>query len=136
MEAVAVLTITSSKQKGLKTYAACQSQAFMKGTVSFILGAAGLFAIQTAFQRKFPYPFQWNVLISVVAASVGSYTVTRWETQKCSDLWLLLETGQVPDRSAQVPKPDESQQRPKSTKFFFGQRSDTGSGFYHVEHLM
>ncbi|XP_031807855.1 transmembrane protein 141 isoform X4 [Sarcophilus harrisii] len=37
---------------------------------------------------------------SLVAGSVGSYAVTRVETQKCSDLWLFLETGQLPpDRS-------------------------------------
>lgn len=34
-----------------------------------------------------------------VASSLGSYAVTRWETQKCSDLWMLLETGKVPDRT-------------------------------------
>lgn len=34
-----------------------------------------------------------------VASSFGSYAVTRWETQKCSDLWVLLETGKVVDRS-------------------------------------
>ncbi|XP_040012626.1 transmembrane protein 141 [Xiphias gladius] len=98
-----------AKHPGLESYAACQSHAFMKGTGSFVLGAAGLFAIQMAIQRKRPYPLQWSLLISVVASSVGSYAVTRWETQKCSDLWLLLETGKVPDRSQpQVPKPEES----------------------------
>lgn len=34
-----------------------------------------------------------------VVSSFGSYALTRWETQKCSDLWVLLETGKVPDRS-------------------------------------
>uniref|UniRef100_A0A3Q3KCD9 Transmembrane protein 141 n=1 Tax=Monopterus albus TaxID=43700 RepID=A0A3Q3KCD9_MONAL len=85
--------------QGLESYGACQSKAFMKGTLSFVLGATGCFAIQMVLQRKVPYPLQWNLLISVVAASVGSYAITRWETQKCSDLWLLLETGEVPDRS-------------------------------------
>lgn len=41
----------------------------------------------------------------LVASSLGSYAVTRLETQKCSDLWLLLETGKVPDRS---PAPGEN----------------------------
>ncbi|XP_041816603.1 transmembrane protein 141 [Chelmon rostratus] len=105
----------AAKHPGLGSYAACQSHAFMKGTGSFILGMAGFFAIQKALQRKLPYPLQWNILISVVASSVGSYAVTRWETQKCSDLWLLLETGEAPDRSPPpVSKPEESKGREKT----------------------
>lgn len=100
----------AAKHPGLQSYAACQSHAFMKGTGTFILGAVGLFAAQKALQRKLPYALQWNLLISIVVSSVGSYSVTRWETQKCSDLWLFLETGKVPDRSIpQVSKPEESQ---------------------------
>uniref|UniRef100_A0A3Q0SQU2 Transmembrane protein 141 n=1 Tax=Amphilophus citrinellus TaxID=61819 RepID=A0A3Q0SQU2_AMPCI len=83
----------AAKHPGLESYAACQSHAFMKGTGTFVLGNT------FALQRRLPYPLQWNLLISIVASSVGSYAVTRWETQKCSDLWLLLETGNVPDRS-------------------------------------
>lgn len=47
-------------------------------------------------QKKFPYPFQWNLLVAVVAGSVASYWVTRVESQKCSNLWLFLETGKLP----------------------------------------
>ncbi|XP_054612886.1 transmembrane protein 141 [Dunckerocampus dactyliophorus] len=94
-----------AKHPGLESYAACQSHAFMKGTGTFVLGAVGFFVIQKVLQKRLSYPLQWNLLISIVASSVGSYGVTRWETQKCSDLWLLLETGKVPDRSPpQVPK--------------------------------
>lgn len=35
-------------------------------------------------------------LCSPVTGSVASYWVTRVESQKCSDLWLFLETGQLP----------------------------------------
>ncbi|KAF7662960.1 hypothetical protein LDENG_00221850 [Lucifuga dentata] len=109
--------VIAAKHPGLQSYAACQSHAFMKGTGSFILGVAGLFAIQKGLQKRLPYALQWNLLISIVASSVGSYTVTRWETQKCSDLWLLLETGKVPDRSnPQVPKPEEPT-GPRQTKY-------------------
>ncbi|XP_019733150.1 transmembrane protein 141 [Hippocampus comes] len=87
-----------AKHPGLERYAACQSHAFMKGTGTFILGAVGLFALQKILQKRLAYPLQWNLLVSIVGSSVGSYAVTRWETQKCSDLWLLLETGKVPDR--------------------------------------
>lgn len=83
-----------------------------------------MFGAQKILQKRLPYPLQWNLLVSIggeifdgvqdatqfsfltmsvsllsVASSVGSYAVTRWETQKCSDLWLFLETGKVPDRS-------------------------------------
>ncbi|XP_035464626.2 transmembrane protein 141 [Scophthalmus maximus] len=107
----------AAKHPGLETYAACQSYAFMKGTGSFVLGAAGLLAVQGALQRKLPYPRHWSLLISVVVSSVGSYAVTRWETQKCSDLWLLIETGEIPDRSPpQLAKPEESN-GPGKTKY-------------------
>ncbi|ELV13140.1 hypothetical protein TREES_T100011172 [Tupaia chinensis] len=58
----------ASKHPGLWEYAACQSGAFMKGVFTFV----------------------------TVAGSVASYGVTRVESQKCSDLWLFLETGQLP----------------------------------------
>ncbi|XP_043837205.1 transmembrane protein 141 isoform X3 [Dromiciops gliroides] len=58
----------AARHPGLREYAACQSQAFMKGIFTFI----------------------------TVAGSACSYAVTRVETQKCSDLWLFLETGRLP----------------------------------------
>ncbi|XP_029391695.1 coiled-coil domain-containing protein 183 isoform X4 [Mus pahari] len=47
-------------------------------------------------KRKFPYPVQWSFLVSAIAGSVASYRVTSMECQKCSRLWLFLETGQLP----------------------------------------
>ncbi|KAM9065336.1 transmembrane protein 141 isoform X1 [Sarcophilus harrisii] len=91
----------AARHPGLREYAACQSQAFVKGILTFITAGTGAaFFLQKLFQRKLPYPTQWTVLLAMVAGSVGSYAVTRVETQKCSDLWLFLETGQLPpDRS-------------------------------------
>ncbi|KAM4528380.1 transmembrane protein 141 [Odontesthes bonariensis] len=106
-----------AKHPGLQTYTACQSHAFMKGTGSFILGTAGLFAIQKVLQKKLPYPLQWNLLISIMASSVGSYAVTRWETQKCTDLWLLIETGRVPDRSPPLVPQSEESKGSQKTKY-------------------
>uniref|UniRef100_A0A1A8RMD0 Transmembrane protein 141 n=1 Tax=Nothobranchius rachovii TaxID=451742 RepID=A0A1A8RMD0_9TELE len=105
------------KHPGLQSYAACQSHAFMKGTGSFILGVAGFFAIQKALQKKLPYPLQWNLLISIVASSIGSYAVTRCETQKCSDLWMLLETGKVPERSQSPVIQSEDSKGHQKTKY-------------------
>ncbi|XP_068964494.1 transmembrane protein 141 isoform X4 [Petaurus breviceps papuanus] len=76
----------------------------MKGIITFITAGTGAaFFLQKVLQRKLPYPMQWTVLLAMVhppaplvAGSVGSYAVTRVETQKCSDLWLFLETGQLP----------------------------------------
>uniref|UniRef100_A0AAF6YZE7 Transmembrane protein 141 n=1 Tax=Bos taurus TaxID=9913 RepID=A0AAF6YZE7_BOVIN len=59
-------------------------------------GTGATFGLQMLVQRKLPYPFQWKVLLAVVAGSVASYWVTRVESQKCSNLWLFLETGQLP----------------------------------------
>uniref|UniRef100_A0A6I8NVV8 Transmembrane protein 141 n=1 Tax=Ornithorhynchus anatinus TaxID=9258 RepID=A0A6I8NVV8_ORNAN len=66
--------------------------------VSSGFGAA--FALQKLLNRKLPYPMQWTVLLAVVAGSAGSYAVTRAETWKCSDLWLFLETGRLPQDGA------------------------------------
>nr|CAI9707110.1 unnamed protein product [Rangifer tarandus platyrhynchus] len=86
----------ASKHPGLGEYAACQSNAFVKGVSTFVTGTGATFGLQMLVQRKLPCPFQWKVLVAVVAGSVASYWVTRVESQKCSDLWLFLETGQLP----------------------------------------
>ncbi|XP_056600848.1 transmembrane protein 141 [Triplophysa dalaica] len=109
----------AAKHPGLQQYAACQSYAFMKGTASFILGTAGLFIVQRVLQKRMPYPLQWNLLVSIVASSVFSYSVTRWETRKCTDLWLFLETGKVPDRNSPQEETSTltSPAKPKVTQF-------------------
>ncbi|XP_048875769.1 transmembrane protein 141 [Brienomyrus brachyistius] len=108
----------AAKHPGLQQYAACQSRAFMTGMGTFIFGTAGLFVLQKALQRRLPYPLQWNLLLSVVAGSVCSYTVTRWETQKCSDLWMYLETGSYPDRTpASEEAPSTTEPGPKTTRY-------------------
>ncbi|NXE55659.1 TM141 protein, partial [Casuarius casuarius] len=61
-------------------------------------GAA--FALQKLLNKKLPYTLQWNLLLAVVAGSLASYTVTRAETQKCSDFWIFLETGKSPQEHA------------------------------------
>ncbi|XP_045702270.1 transmembrane protein 141 isoform X2 [Phyllostomus hastatus] len=58
----------AAKHPGLGEYAACQSRAFVKGIFTFV----------------------------TVVGSVASYWMTRVETQKCSDLWVFLETGKLP----------------------------------------
>ncbi|XP_039714799.1 transmembrane protein 141 [Pteropus medius] len=86
----------AAKHPGLGEYAACQSTAFMKGIFTFVTGTAATLGLQMFIQRKLKYPFQWHVLVAVVTGSVASYWVTRVESQKCSHLWLFLETGQLP----------------------------------------
>ncbi|KAI5089189.1 transmembrane protein 141, partial [Silurus meridionalis] len=60
-------------------------------------GTISMFLIQKALQKRIKYPLQWNLLISIVASSVFSYTVTRRETMKCTELWVFLEKGEIPD---------------------------------------
>ncbi|KAM8933798.1 transmembrane protein 141 [Pelodytes ibericus] len=86
----------AAKHPGLPEYAACQSHAFMKGIGTFLTGTGAAFVIQKVLNTRLPYPLQWSILVSVVAGSAASYAVTRRETQKCSDLWIYLETGDVP----------------------------------------
>lgn len=85
-----------SRPQGLREYAACQSTAFVRGVAAFVTGTGAAFGLQTLLRRTFSCPFQWRVLVAVVTGSVASYWVTRVETQKCSELWLFLETGQLP----------------------------------------
>ncbi|XP_077398518.1 transmembrane protein 141 [Vanacampus margaritifer] len=111
-----------AKHPGLESYTACQSRALMKGTGSFVLGAVGLFALQKLLLKRLTYPLQWNLLVSIVGSTVGSYTVTWWESQKCADLWLLLETGKVPNRlPPQMPKTEEP---PRTEKTKYGDVMD------------
>ncbi|NXY09869.1 TM141 protein, partial [Pteruthius melanotis] len=61
-------------------------------------GAA--FAVQKLARQKLPYGPQWSLLLAAAAGSLGSYVVTRAETQKCSDFWIYLETGKSPQELA------------------------------------
>ncbi|XP_067417583.1 transmembrane protein 141 [Emydura macquarii macquarii] len=90
----------AAKHPGLQEYAACQSQAFMKGIGTFITGTGAAFLLLQMIKKKLPYPLQWSVLLSVGAGSIASYAVTRRETQKCSNLWIYLEKGQSPQGAA------------------------------------
>lgn len=74
-------------------YAACRAFAFIKGVATFITGAGMAFALQR-FNKKIPYSFQWKILVSMVVGSVGGYAVTQRETQRCSNSWIFLETGE------------------------------------------
>ncbi|NXW77936.1 TM141 protein, partial [Hirundo rustica] len=61
-------------------------------------GAA--FAAQKLVRQTLPYSLQWSLLLAVAAGSLGSYVVTRAETQKCSNFWIYLETGKSPQELA------------------------------------
>ncbi|NXM84836.1 TM141 protein, partial [Oenanthe oenanthe] len=61
-------------------------------------GAA--FAVQKLARQKLPYTPQWSLLLAAAAGSLGSYVVTRAETQKCSNFWIYLETGKSPQELA------------------------------------
>ncbi|XP_072208732.1 transmembrane protein 141 isoform X1 [Excalfactoria chinensis] len=101
----------AAKHPALQQYAACQAHAFMKGIGTFLAGGGAAFAVQKLVSRRPPYPLQWNLLLSVVAGSLASYTVTRAETQKCSDFWIYLETGTSPQEHSMadgVPQPQDN----------------------------
>ncbi|XP_028910319.1 transmembrane protein 141-like [Ornithorhynchus anatinus] len=112
----------AARHPGLQEYAACQSHAFLKGIGAFITGFGAAFALQKLLNRKLPYPMQWTVLLAVVAGSAGSYAVTRAETRKCSDLWLFLETGRLPQDGAAEPSirldsPESREPAPRRNRY-------------------
>ncbi|XP_028830759.1 transmembrane protein 141 isoform X1 [Denticeps clupeoides] len=90
----------------------------------FLLGTGALFSVQAAVQRRIPYPFQWNLLISIVGSSVGSYAVTRRETQKCSDLWIFLETGRYPGQTPEQEETAHSTESPQPKVTVYGDVMD------------
>ncbi|XP_020649123.1 transmembrane protein 141 [Pogona vitticeps] len=92
----------AAKHPGLQEYASCQSYAFMKGVGTFVIGSGLAFVVQ-GFNRKWRYSLQWNVLFSTVVGLIASYTVTRRETKKCSELWLFLESKKLPQSRPQTP---------------------------------
>ncbi|NXO22425.1 TM141 protein, partial [Cisticola juncidis] len=63
-------------------------------------GAA--FAVQKLVRQALPYGPQWSLLLAAAAGSLGSYVVTRAETQKCSNFWIYLETGRSPQELAVI----------------------------------
>uniref|UniRef100_A0A8V1AGU7 Transmembrane protein 141 n=1 Tax=Gallus gallus TaxID=9031 RepID=A0A8V1AGU7_CHICK len=82
-------------------------------------GSGAAFAVQKLVNRRLPYALQWNLLLSVAAGSLASYTVTRAETQKCSDFWIYLETGMSPrERSVAdgVPQPADNLLSPEDAE--------------------
>ncbi|XP_014374978.1 transmembrane protein 141 [Alligator sinensis] len=72
--------------------------------------------------KRWPYALQWKVLLSVVAGSIAGYAVTKAETQKCSNLWIYLETGQFPqgETREKLPSPEpteDAKSRVKRNKY-------------------
>uniref|UniRef100_A0A8C3D7W8 Uncharacterized protein n=1 Tax=Corvus moneduloides TaxID=1196302 RepID=A0A8C3D7W8_CORMO len=89
----------AAKHPALQQYAACQSHAFMKGIGTFLAGTGR--SSHLGIARKLPYSHQWSLLLAAAAGSLGSYVVTRAETQKCSNFWIYLETGKSPQELSQ-----------------------------------
>uniref|UniRef100_A0A8C0RC27 Transmembrane protein 141 n=1 Tax=Canis lupus familiaris TaxID=9615 RepID=A0A8C0RC27_CANLF len=186
----------AAKHPGLEEYAACQSEAFVKGIFTFITGTGAAVGLQMLIQRRFPYPFQWHVLVAVgwvlqgccqrgcrsagggrlwsgpsrppgmwsqfwggggevlpsppppparkkpvprspspeksrdpgppptppatppphspVTGSMASYWVTRVESHRCSNLWLFLETGQLPKDGGTGERPGQRESEPET----------------------
>uniref|UniRef100_A0A8P0T9N4 Transmembrane protein 141 n=1 Tax=Canis lupus familiaris TaxID=9615 RepID=A0A8P0T9N4_CANLF len=99
----------AAKHPGLEEYAACQSEAFVKGIFTFITGTGAAVGLQMLIQRRFPYPFQWHVLVAV-----DGYWVTRVESHRCSNLWLFLETGQLPKDGGTGERPGQRESEPET----------------------
>ncbi|XP_072549223.1 transmembrane protein 141 [Salminus brasiliensis] len=108
----------AAKHPGLEQYAACQSRAFMLGSGSFVVaGTACFLFLQQTLPRALP--FQWRLLASMVASTMCSFSVTFWESKKCTDLWLSLEKGGLPDSNSPKDEPPSrtTSADPKVTKY-------------------
>ncbi|XP_077333115.1 transmembrane protein 141 [Lithobates pipiens] len=115
----------AARHPGLSGYASCQSQAFMKGVATFITGTVTAMIIQSALKRRLPYPMKWNILVSVVAGSVASYSVTKRETEKCSKLWIYLEKGHHPQlHNTDYQQTTESDQKYSKTRNKYGDQAE------------
>ncbi|XP_045145196.1 transmembrane protein 141 isoform X2 [Echinops telfairi] len=55
----------AAKHPGLGEYAACQSNAFLKGILTFVTGTGAALGLQMLLHRKRPYPLQWSVLVAM-----------------------------------------------------------------------
>ncbi|XP_018412265.1 PREDICTED: transmembrane protein 141 [Nanorana parkeri] len=111
----------AAKHPGLSGYASCQSKAFMMGVVTFMTGTVTAMLIQSSLKRRLPYPKKWNILLSVVAGSLSSYAVTTRETEKCSRLWIYLETGHHPQlHNKESQQTSEADQKYSKTRNKYG----------------
>ncbi|XP_075415003.1 transmembrane protein 141 isoform X1 [Tenrec ecaudatus] len=55
----------AAKHPGLGEYAACQSNAFLKGILTFVTGTGAALGLQMLLHRKRQYPLQWSVLVAM-----------------------------------------------------------------------
>ncbi|XP_074655336.1 transmembrane protein 141-like [Tubulanus polymorphus] len=77
-----------------RTYAKCQSQAFMKGILTFFAGFAGSYLAQEFVRkRRLIGGIDRKVILlsSLLIGAAGSYATTRHETKNCQEMWLVLE---------------------------------------------
>ncbi|XP_066057670.1 transmembrane protein 141 isoform X2 [Chamaea fasciata] len=68
-----------------------------RGRLRSAEAAAADAAVQPAVE---PAAGCWSTSAAPAAGSLGSYMVTRAETQKCSNFWIYLETGKSPQELA------------------------------------
>nr|XP_031306814.1 coiled-coil domain-containing protein 183 isoform X3 [Camelus dromedarius] len=80
----------ANKHPGLGEYAACQSNAFMKGIFTFVTGTGATFGLQLLVQRKCAYPFQWNVLVAVEQCQALQIQAVKEKTVKNKAMLALL----------------------------------------------
>ncbi|XP_055255135.1 transmembrane protein 141 isoform X2 [Moschus berezovskii] len=107
----------ASKHPGLGEYAACQSNAFMKGVSTFVTGTGATFGLQMLVQRKLPYPFQWNVLVAVGGySSLGPLKCTPVATGSSAEVgshWRPAQLGDL-QPGAEDLGPDSSRTQPSA----------------------
>ncbi|KAK7480270.1 hypothetical protein BaRGS_00028438 [Batillaria attramentaria] len=79
------------KYPHMKSYAACQSRAFMTGCFSFVAGGAFIFVAQELLKSHIPYNRKHILLAPIAVGTIAAYAVTRHNTRLCQQMWLAME---------------------------------------------
>ncbi|XP_025112734.1 transmembrane protein 141-like [Pomacea canaliculata] len=75
----------------MKTYAACQSRAFMTGVFTFVAAGATVYVAQELLKNFIPYKRTAFLILPVMVGTVSAYTITRHNTKMCQNMWMAME---------------------------------------------
>uniref|UniRef100_A0A7M4EUS6 Uncharacterized protein n=1 Tax=Crocodylus porosus TaxID=8502 RepID=A0A7M4EUS6_CROPO len=81
---------------GAMSVCVCVSMCTQAQGHSVCVCTGAVFLLQNWISKRRPYGLQWKVLLSVACHGLETLSLSVSETQKCSNLWIYLETGQLP----------------------------------------
>ncbi|XP_012944331.1 transmembrane protein 141 [Aplysia californica] len=83
----------SDRYPHYKTYKACQSKAFMTGSVTLFGAAICVYVVMDHWYQKFKPSItrQWLVAGPIMAGAGIAYAVTMNRTWNCQNMWMAME---------------------------------------------